>query len=478
MGSKDFQHFQVFIQVIVKDQSEEARHYVLTERNPALQHLAKMGPRSEVNLAAKTAILGKTRTLPPEIQDIIYSFCSLETCVQLREVDSSWYTAFQHSEQIFKAKLNARCPWIFPEGDMGSWAACALVFGKRRLMADHITKLWNTKNRVDAHPINLRHAPPVNLMALELRKGEKMPKNFFAIDSCDIQCSKWCDDVHPPSPDGTKFSTGTLSYETGPIDDAEMEIFDDDDEDEVVIQYEVFIATLPPKTTFPPENSGPHIKILRNYLLVRTLQGMWVLPRGKNIANYTQGTRVDGSDFSVYIELGSVLVRRDDVCGHQFYNPHTRSFVKYEYIPRALPVAAFKGIIWWVVFNRDMVLVPTFMDLETPGVVYTNNGMRLLFPGDFVWAKKKNNPLCEVKSSYYHDKFHQFQQENSRFLVRQMQKESFEVIDLAKRTITIVDAEGQQGKRNPPHFFPGYMKDKFQVMFLDGDTMREYSMNR
>lgn len=53
-------------------------------------------------------------SLPLEVKLLVYSFCDLETCASLREVDSEWYRLFQQMEHLLRHKMRISNPWIKP----------------------------------------------------------------------------------------------------------------------------------------------------------------------------------------------------------------------------------------------------------------------------------------------------------------------------------------------------------------------------
>lgn len=71
-------------------------------------------------------------SLPPEIMTIIFLHLDLESCVNLRQVNSDWYTSFQALEHIWHQKVSERNPWFTPEDlNTQKWGVCALVAGYR-----------------------------------------------------------------------------------------------------------------------------------------------------------------------------------------------------------------------------------------------------------------------------------------------------------------------------------------------------------
>ena len=80
------------------------------------------------NLSIKRSDSG----LPFELMTFVYSYSDLETCTNLREVSSGWFSAFRQLEPLLKEKMQKRNPWITPgDGDLITWADCVLVFVAR-----------------------------------------------------------------------------------------------------------------------------------------------------------------------------------------------------------------------------------------------------------------------------------------------------------------------------------------------------------
>ncbi|KAG5358558.1 hypothetical protein CJU89_5174 [Yarrowia sp. B02] len=73
-------------------------------------------------------------SLPLEIANVIFALCHLETCVDLRQVNSFWNNVFRQADQIVQSKLQQRNPVIQPGesgSELSSWTDCAIVFVSR-----------------------------------------------------------------------------------------------------------------------------------------------------------------------------------------------------------------------------------------------------------------------------------------------------------------------------------------------------------
>ena len=111
---------------------------------------------------------------PPEIKSFIYAQLDLETCLNLRQVNHSWYTAFQNNESLWERKLGQRNPRMKPDGSqLCSWAECVLVFVAR-------TKSWPTVDKIDKIERENCNQPAQceSVVAVELEREEKLTDNF------------------------------------------------------------------------------------------------------------------------------------------------------------------------------------------------------------------------------------------------------------------------------------------------------------
>ncbi|KAG5354417.1 hypothetical protein CJU90_6832 [Yarrowia sp. C11] len=109
---------------------------------PFSQHLAKKETARDVLDRAHDALKAQdtsqtrgtvegTRDIPWMIAKAILSEADLESCAQLRQVNRFWYSFFHESESLLEYKVRKRSPWMSPNGELKTWADCALVFAKR-----------------------------------------------------------------------------------------------------------------------------------------------------------------------------------------------------------------------------------------------------------------------------------------------------------------------------------------------------------
>lgn len=106
--------------------------------------------------------------LPFEIVCTIYAYADLETCVNLREVSSYWYEAFNQLDgRLFKDKLKERNPWL-KHGEDGTglktWSECLRVF-VARVRSDNWTAVECLKDI--KYPADMAKTIPLKLSNVE-----------------------------------------------------------------------------------------------------------------------------------------------------------------------------------------------------------------------------------------------------------------------------------------------------------------------
>ncbi|KAG5358348.1 hypothetical protein CJU89_4875 [Yarrowia sp. B02] len=239
-------------------------------------------------------------------------------------------------EDILKSKVIQRSPWMKPQAEMRSWADCALVFVKRIqsskwTLVDHFRDI--SKKRKDS--------PVKDLLAVELKKGEKLPENFQSFR-----------DTRPSSSEG-----------------------------EIVVAYGGFEITLPMQR---PENVR-EIEVGENVLLVKFDADRYISPRDKLHYKHASVYHYAGGGFDVSVLEGGFLmddvfvvgkapefkhgkkrkrVEKDRGFTFKFFNTYSKKFIRCtpDSFAEAFanPVACYNGLIWWFMNDRDFV--PTFLD--------------------------------------------------------------------------------------------------------------------
>ncbi|KAG5356124.1 hypothetical protein CJU89_5842 [Yarrowia sp. B02] len=161
VGHEEHSIFYFFVQRMLKGQTVGLK----------MQVLADLQGNSRAHRPVVTIKPPKFTRLPLKVARLIFSHCSAETCVQLRQASVEWYLAFQSSEDVLKVIINARSPWIVPEGTLKSWGDCLLVFSVRR---------WSSKWTMVDHLPNVQDegvhwGKEKPLVALELDQDDRLP---------------------------------------------------------------------------------------------------------------------------------------------------------------------------------------------------------------------------------------------------------------------------------------------------------------
>lgn len=174
--SRDLDHTHLLLQRLqemVDGQSDEIRKWYLTD----------LAERYGSHVTAYTAkqrhvtMSLKPSTLPTEIMLAIYSYCDIETCCILRQVNTHWNSVFYEMEALLHSKLALRHPWIVPDGqDLKTYADCVLVFNAR-LKWPHVDDI----DTLRMFPVEGTASKPVPTVPLE--QGETLPATFSTFRS-------------------------------------------------------------------------------------------------------------------------------------------------------------------------------------------------------------------------------------------------------------------------------------------------------
>lgn len=299
-------------------------------------------------------------SVPPEIIVMIYSLCDLETCYDLRQVNSTWnYGFLQVPETTWKNKLRYRNPWMIPhDGELTSYAECVLKFVGR-------LKTWIPVQSVDDMEIPTETPKSLDCIIAEpLEKHEKLPESFEPmLDKYPGQCHHWCEHIHGRS---RFLDLTTLEYVRNPV------IENDPGTKQV--------------------STGPSGTVVHTYDRRATL-----FPRSSSFIEFDHQNILGRRDD--FIHLQDVFIARDvpsgtrpptfsysmvDLQNRQMVH-FTESAWLFPRMPNMLtsPVASYNGLVWWALERRCMV--PTFLDLQQPGKIYHNpnkaiNGPELFNP--------------------------------------------------------------------------------------------------
>lgn len=325
------------------------------------EHLAPLGshlvpkrmPRPVIttvseNLAAHTH-------LPLEVMVMVYDFADLESCVNLRETSSAWYSLFH--EMDFKAKMTRRNPWICPQDDLSSWADCVLVFVTR-------LRRWQCADSVHQLHIPPNPRPQKKLIATKLeRDGKKLPTDMT----------------------GVMGESGGLAHmikmeryrlEDSGYDGSYRETWDDD-EKTVIEREEPVEVTLPP--SIPSENISilTHTLQTESWVAVQLVNDQfYLLPRDKPY--FEHGVLLDGHTKDLR-EIGGTLFQGYSIHSKykdRIFDCHTKRMVEYPHANGHSNFglsASYNGLLWWwghLALQKETRFYPTFIDLASPGKVY------------------------------------------------------------------------------------------------------------
>ncbi|KAG5369711.1 hypothetical protein CJU90_3217 [Yarrowia sp. C11] len=187
---------QTRIWSLLENQTTEVKEWWYLHNNEFTEHLNITKERPEflesgANEILSANIYSSKPIFPLEISTIIMSYCSLETCVSLRQVSRVWYHAFQLTD--LESSVKQRCPWFRLEGELHSWSECALVFVQRQNSGK-----WSSADSFEDNiPLRpLDENTPYRVEPIELELGEKLPADFEPINTHLPGDDCVCDSVH------------------------------------------------------------------------------------------------------------------------------------------------------------------------------------------------------------------------------------------------------------------------------------------
>lgn len=419
LGSVDSELLQLGLLRILKPVSHESREHVLNSVQEGTLHLNGTVPeKPTVKFTAKKSIPNST-TIPIEVATMILSNCTLESCVALRQVNTTWYEAFNSSDKILKEILLKRCPWIYPEGDMTSWADCALVF---------VSRLRSKKWKAVKHLSNLGFKLP----------HQTLPKTVIA-NLTEQEVGMKTIDIH-----------NSFNFNGDPQKITETG-------SEQILEYRNQTFTLPSNSRLPT-NPVTHFK---HHTRVSCYEPIWFQKtQPLHYKNAFQVRRVVPGCFEVGRFLASMGLNNNGERYYEFYDYHSMKRIQYGPPDLARPVAAYKGVVWC--FVTPDRLVPTFVDLENPDKIYyklskvikaqikpNEDYYELQAMNDYFQSAEFPNLVCNDSSS--HPEVH--------------------ILDLENGTVTLVRSQYkvlQQGKplKKPAAVYEDRVK--YQVGYKDG----------
>lgn len=278
----------------------------------------------------------QSRDLPIEIASFVYSFCSLETSVSLRQASSFWYNAYKASDHVLMLNLRKRNPWMKPEGQMATFGDCVLVFCAR-------FKTWKTC-RFWQFPEwdRLEETGSTIVVAEGMKYREKLPCDFEPVDPGCTSCR--------------------IHHEY--LDLSTMEVERENKEIRIIRQSQdkTEISCAGIELTLPGKISGFKECIVgQSSIVVKTLDGGdFLFSRDKpSIAILLPKTeRLPSGETGGVFVLKEYPPNRDSV---GLLNRHTGKLHACPKI-RQILCAVYNGCVWWEVDKKTFI--PTFFDLQ------------------------------------------------------------------------------------------------------------------
>lgn len=385
--------------------------------------------------------------LPLEIMSMVYSLADLEDCVALRQVDHSWYSAFQQMEHLWESKMSERNLWMKPnDPDLASWADCVLVFVAR-------VKTWTPMNSMDAARLQGKTAEMKATVAVELHESEKLPSDFTSMvghlkDNCGCRV---CDNLHCTNSERrvTHF-LNPWTHELSAKHTPKPELVHTDGYNNA-IRYRDIGMVLP--SSFTPE-SITTVTERSNYIYVYlNSEETALLPRDNphiDCGLLERFTAVERQNTLLEnLRLSNSLSNKYSAQKH----PRARDDVNFRiwqryahYYERHLTVAFHNGLLWRLVDKQ--CLVPSFVDLHSPSEGYQCHPDRVI-----------RIPI--PMSTFLH------QSDCRRFLVgERFRGEDAAVIDLATGVFTSVHKPFDREERFKGKIFFGFQNDKFFPRYM------------
>lgn len=425
-------------------------------KNPSL-HVTK-------STGKPTKALKRTDSrLPSEMMTLVYSFCDLEACVTLREVNSGWFSAFKQLEPLFKKMLEKRNPWITPgDGDLITWTDCVLVF---------VGRLRNPKwEKVDWHRELAMTLNPVErkaVVASELKFGELLPSNFKSLVGEGGCVSRECRHFHASTSD-IEFKKNMWTGKTVDSETAFKERPDLSDDTKTVFQYYDDVITFPSimsKEDLFDEERGPYISLFPSYISANIGHQLWVFPRDK--PHYHHVT-VYEKFLCVHTEIQGMLLAKEyyqnsDSEEGEMYLLHVESkqLLPLSWVARRedwmdtdfepVPAASYNGLLWW---RYGIFLVPTFVDLNEPHKTYYRRDRIIMGVSKGVHTQGERS------------------RDLGRYTVGRSDVDSMvEVVDLETRTITTVYSPQYWTQHVMQRMYLGFVEGQFQARCMHPDAV-------
>lgn len=450
-GDVDSVLFQAAVYKIFAEQPHELGQWYFYENNVCWQHLNRRGKEEGVVIADRMPTLGggSNHVIPPSVASLVFSHCDLESCVALRQVNSSWYSFYNNNETVLKSLLSKRCPWITPQcgNQLSSWADCALVFVSRLQ-----SKKWTSCDRLPTQ--HQSQTPIKRILPIELTKDEKLPKDFTPLHSHSGRyCDYSCDYLHF---EYANLNLTTMEYiPDDPRKEEETGDYDviSETNEEIVIDYDGLKITLPASADI----ESVEVNITKDIVVLEGDTTTYVFPR--NNCHYKHLLLEHDHNVSAFL-LGDIYVKKVPIAKGKFsyhmFNPHTKQFVQYAIKNiNTKPVAAYNGLVWWLINKKS--LIPTFMDLNNPDKVYIQKEKILT-------VARCTNSIDSDDSADDDERPEGFSREgDNRFLTGETASSAFQAIDLDSETVNYIEVPLEGG---PHELVVGYVKDKFHARYV------------
>lgn len=418
-------------------------------------------------------------SLPLEVKLLVYSFCDLETCVSLREVDSEWYDLFQQMQHLLKHKMRICNPWIKPGRKGGyakTWSDCVLVFVKR-LQKVKLGK-WTSEDKAKRVQKREQFHKPSYVVARDLMTEESLPDGFTSlVDEPEGVpqpiFNPWT--MNPPRRnDGTpQQNMDSWTMERRP-EQGPFEVLVEDTTKTVIKYKKIEGITLPAsirrEDIVSLDSNDPFVSsvtLLRSFIAVHLICGrLMVFPRAKPHYKYSMTIDPECSEIrTIPKEVDGVLVVETIEAETSRYSvvdlkrrQITCIFSHQHKDEPCYPVAFYNGFLWLQQRER---LRPMIVDLrETSSKKLFTMRHRIL---DLETPPNGHKRLALVQGDVSRD--------FGRYLVGELTKESAQVIDLGtgiSTTVVVADPEQKSRQRRwvvrpQKAFFVGLRDGQFEA---------------
>lgn len=427
------------VQKMMENQGDEEKHWVLLENNPFIAHLDR--PRTTpcpgtVTGKRSTPTDSDFRHVPPELASLILKNCDdLETCVNLREVNSVFYQEYSHCETELRTKIMRRYPWFHREEDIFTWAECVLVYVKRITGGK-----WTTTENLDNLTCKQEKTPVKTLLSRPVRTLSDWVPSFvpFGIES-----------------EQEEFWEAAVSVNR---------------EGETVVKVDGFDKPiiLPPGTHFERVAPGfaPLVVLIRHTVVVRQHKKVWVFFQSD--PHYERAINTHRSHYYAF-EFPMVfgIVKEETREGKSVYNfLDNLTGMLREFAPptSAAPVGLYNGLMWWKVKGTD--LVPTFVDLANPGKIYYRKDKIISVDRD----EDSDTPSYQCNRGIHG---------SSRFLISLTRRGTL-FVDFATSTVTEVLNHTEDVYLEPEQLservemMPGFVNLKLDVRFMESRNLGNF----